>query len=234
MATTEKILQLKQDFDDVYEAGYNKGIAQGGGGSSQVDLFPYMTGAPVFQSADLTDITEDITLHFDRTQSLASAFSGAKFSCKKLTVYISEICTNLFRAFRLGSGLEEFEIIGTTSQITNYSATFAGRQTLKRIIGNFDFSSATNVGDMLSSCDALEEFYPVANTIKISISFANCPNLIPESRQAIFDGLATVETAQTLTLHKNLKILQSQVDSANAKGWTIAGGTVVSEEEYYG
>ena len=50
---------------------------------------------------------------------------------------------------------------------------------------------------------------------------------------SIINGLAVVETTRTLTLPTNLKILQSQVDSANAKGWTIAGGKVVSEEEYY-
>ena len=72
------------------------------------------------------------------------------------------------------------------------------------------------------------------NTIGVSISFAWTRPLSAESIQSIIDGLATVETAQTLTLHANVKILQSQVDSANAKGWTVAGGTVVSEEEYYG
>lgn len=84
------------------------------------------------------------------------------------------------------------------------------------------------------SCIALKNIEFVPETIKISISFSDSPDLTAESVQSIFDGLATVTSAQTLTLNANTKILQSQVDAANAKGWTVAGGTIVSEEEYYG
>jgi hypothetical protein len=68
-----------------------------------------------------------------------------------------------------------------------------------------------------------------------SISFTHSSRLSDESVENIIECLAdlTGGTAQTLTFHKDVKLLQSQVDSANAKGWTVAGGTVVSEEEYY-
>ena len=79
----------------------------------------------------------------------------------------------------------------------------------------------------------MREIRFVENSISIPLTFTSS-NLSPDSKNSIFNGLATVETAMTLTLPANLKILQSQVDSANAKGWTVAGGTVVSEEEYYG
>lgn len=99
-------------------------------------------------------------------------------------------------------------------------------------IGLLDLSNATSVQNMFSACRALERISFAKECIKLSISFSNSDKLDNASKQSIFDGLATVGTAQTLTLHTNLKILQSQVDDANAKGWTVAGGIVVSEEEY--
>ena len=104
---------------------------------------------------------------------------------------------------------------------------------LETIQEPLDLSSATNCQYMFHNTPKLTNISFVEETIKVAIEFPSAV-LSAESIQSIIDGLATVETAQTLTLNANLKILQSQVDSANAKGWTIAGGTVVSEEEYYG
>ena len=107
---------------------------------------------------------------------------------------------------------------------------------LKIIDGTpLDFSSNTNNSGLFSKCDVLEEVRVAEGTIKISIS-VNLPSASAETIQSFFDGLSDLSggTAQTITLLSTCKILQSQVDSANAKGWTVAGGVVVSEEEYYG
>lgn len=201
------------------------GVGGSGGDSQSSDLFPYMTGAPAFANADITAVTDDIVLHMENTNSMSNAFSGAIFGCKKLTVYISSKCTTFFRAFRLGAGLEEIEIIGDTSSVVNFSAAFT-RVGLKRVLGDFDFSSISipaNQSEMFGS--ALEEFYPVANTIKVSISFYNCANLIPKSVQAIIDGLAdlTGGTTQTLTLHATVggKLTDEQKATITAKNWEL-------------
>lgn len=97
----------------------------------------------------------------------------------------------------------------------------------------FDFSKVTTANNTFG-CRNLRKILFISETIHISLNFANCPLLSNESKQSIFDGLAIVTTAQTVTFHKDVKLLQSQIDSANAKGWTVAGGTVVSEVEYYG
>ena len=249
MSIATEIQRLQTAKADIKSAIEQKGVTVGdglidtyaekiseissGGGSQTVDLFPYT--ANVTFHADIQEITENITLHLERTANIGNLFDMKIINAPKVTVYINDSCNTMLRAFgRAGGAVKAIEIIGNTSKVTQYGSMFSLKNNLKRVLGNFDFSSTTDANSMFDRCTALEEFYPIANTIKISISFASCPNLIPESRQSIFDGLATVETAQTLTLHKNLKILQSQVDSANAKGWTIAGGTVVSEEEYYG
>lgn len=122
-----------------------------------------------------------------------------------------------------------------TQNIKEWSYAFRTCPKLKTI-ETLDFSSVTatlgwtHFGDI----SEVEVFKVAPKTLKVSANFNFSSKLINESKQSIFDGLASVTTAQTLTLHKDVKILQSQVDSANAKGWTVAGGTVVSEEEYYG
>jgi hypothetical protein len=46
--------------------------------------------------------------------------------------------------------------------------------------------------------------------------------LTAESIQSIIDGLATVTTAQTLTLNKAIVLTDEQKATINAKGWTLA------------
>lgn len=123
----------------------------------------------------------------------------------------------------------------TTKDISLTSA-FAACVKLEHI-ETLDFSkvkTSAAVNNIFGSgSNSIKVIKIVPETISVSIAIPS-PALTDEGVQYIFDGLATVTSAQTLTLNANLKILQSQVDSANAKGWTVAGGTVVSEEEYYG
>ena len=121
-----------------------------------------------------------------------------------------------------------------TLSATNITEMFLNCTSLESITEPFNISKVTEANKTFNNCAKLKDIRFVAETIKVSISFPSSSLLTAESIQSIIDGLATVETARTLTLHANTKILQSQVDSANAKGWTIAGGTVISEEEYYG
>lgn len=151
--------------------------------------------------------------------------------------------------------IEYIDYYINSSSCLNFNSCCANTTNLKTMVG-IDCSSATSIADLLNAsgietvqepfdlsnvtntnkafqCDKLKDVCFVEECIKVSITFTSAV-LSADSKQSIFDGLATVETAQTLTLHQNAKTLQSQVDSANAKGWTVAGGTVVSEEEYYG
>lgn len=137
--------------------------------------------------------------------------------------YVFRMCRNL-----------KWMVGFNTANLVNAMGMFFSCSRLETIQEPFDFSKVTNTNNTFSNCTALKDIKFVSETIKVSINFSYCKMLTLESVQSIFDGLATVTTAQTLTLNANTKILQSQVDVANAKGWTIAGGTIVSEEEYYG
>ena len=84
-----------------------------------------------------------------------------------------------------------------------------------------DFSK---VNDTTSgfACDHLTEIRFVSGTIKVNINFNRCSTLSAASIQSIIDGLATVTTAQTLTLNSAIILTDAQKSSITAKGWTLA------------
>ena len=137
-------------------------------------------------------------------------------------------------------GCTSLEILDLSSwagiKFTNVNGLFRYCSNLKTLnLSGWDLSYITTLYDWFDGNGNLEDLI-LDNTVLFSASFSvsGCPKLTKESIAGIFNALPTITTAKTLTLHANAKILQSQVDSANAKGWTVAGGTVVSEEEYYG
>ena len=70
----------------------------------------------------------------------------------------------------------------------------------------------------------LKEIRVAENGIKQSINFVRYVVLSQESYQSIFDGLAEVDTAQTLTLYKcdkSQNLDSSYYANATAKGWTV-------------
>lgn len=153
---------------------------------------------------------------------------------KKVILNMPDGSQYMEATFSQAKGLEEIVLNFSTKNIISYNQAFGSCTALKKIVGVLDFSSTTSINYTFSNCSNLEEATFAPNTLSLSITLASSSKLTNGTKESVFGALATVETAQTLTLHKNVKILQSQVDGANAKGWTVAGGTVVSEEEYYG
>ena len=114
-----------------------------------------------------------------------------------------------------------------TQACSNYKNAFTHQRALEIIDGKpLDYSSATasNINGF-SNCIALVEVRFVANSIKYSISFANCGLLSTETIQSIIDGIAdlTGGTAQTLTLHSIVggKLTDEQKATITAKNWTL-------------
>jgi hypothetical protein len=91
---------------------------------------------------------------------------------------------------------------------------------LKKV--QFKSNSITFGERVFYNCGRLENVSFVAESIQNSVSFAQSSLLSAESIQSIIDGLATVETAQTLTLSKQITLTDEQKATINAKGWTLA------------
>ncbi len=162
--------------------------------------------------------------------NLSQAFASANIEEFRGNV---EKATNVGEMFRTNTKIKyvgEFKAVS----VSTFWYLFDGCTSLETVELMQIGENAQNATNSFNNCKALKNIRFVPNTTKVSIAFAQSSKLTTESVQSIFDGLATVTTAQTLTLNANTKILQSQVDAANAKGWTVAGGTIVSEDEYYG
>jgi hypothetical protein len=146
-----------------------------------------------------------------------------------------------------GTQLEYIDYYINSAKCTNFNDALSNNKKLKWIVG-VDLSSATNIYDLFlrsvietiqeplniakvtntyyafQECKNLKYIRFVAECIKVSIAFPHASLLTAESIQSIIDGLATVETAQTLTLHADVKakLTQTQLDTITGKNWSLA------------
>lgn len=141
---------------------------------------------------------------------------------KKVILNMPNECRYMRTTFKGCSLLEEVVLNFSTKNVVEYKEAFGGDRKLKRIIGAVDFTSADDVSYMFDGCNELETVRFAPNTLSISISLSGCGKLVSESIQSIVEGLATVTSAQTLTLAKATVLTDEQKATINAKGWTLA------------
>lgn len=196
--------------------------------------FAYWNTAPIPIVEELTVNAPSISV--SNNQYCMGQMFTYNNGVKKVILNMPNESQYMASTFAQAKILEEIVLNFSTKNIKDYSQAFGGCNKLKKIVGVLDFSSATTIQYTFDNCTNLGEVTFAPNTLSISLSLASSSKLTNESKESIFNGLAQLEegVTKTLTLHKNVNILQSQVDGANAKGWTIVGGTVVGEEEYYG
>jgi hypothetical protein len=146
----------------------------------------------------------------------------------------------------IGTSIESVDYYINSSKITRLNGVFSACKKLKSIVGidvsncitagdwlfnstieviekPLDFSKCTRFSQTFHNCSYLREIRFVPECLKVSVAIYS-PALSAESIQSIIDGLATVETAQTLTLHKDVKakLTQTQLDTITGKNWSLA------------
>lgn len=141
----------------------------------------------------------------------------------RIVLNLSEQCTNMKSTFHACNGVE-IVLNFSTKNVTNFNNCFANAGKIKRIEGALDFTSATNVDGLLWNCYVLTDVEFKPNTLTLSLDIARSASLTAESIQSIIDGLATVETAQNLTLHSAVlsKLTDEQWSIAEEKNWIIS------------
>ena len=110
--------------------------------------------------------------------------------------------------------------LSNTQNVVNWNYTFQGTRKLIGIYGDIDFSSATSAANIFYVSPSLKDISFVPETIRISIAIPSAV-LSSESIQSIIDGLARVETAQTLTLDASIALTDEQKTAISDKGWTL-------------
>lgn len=222
------------DHDAIRQEGYDEGYAEG-----QRDA-PDMLEHALYVELPSLNIFGKPTVELNLSENLKtlSLFASPKSESDK-NITVEHLIINSLGLPTSMSGfmqcvvttrdekLKTLTLNVDTQNVISFNNAFNGLKALETIDGiPLDCSSAT-VTAMFTYCNSLKEVRFKENTIEKSISFSQSPDLSATSIQSIVDGLATITTAQTLTLNANQNVLQSQIDSANAKGWTVVGGKVV-------
>lgn len=165
-------------------------------------------------------------------------FNNLFYNCKVLESieqFNVSSATNLASLFAQSNNLKSVNFVNSTSKVTNFSGLFAGKTVLETVKG-LDLSSATNLASMFASCSNLKNITFVENSIKINFNLGSSSLLSDESIQSLINGLATVETAQNLTIHNDVatKLTNEQKATISSKNWNIVipqGGEVKTELE---
>ena len=159
---------------------------------------------------------------FSNTTSLSYSIFNTQL--EYIDFYINSAkCTNFGDALSANYKLKW--IVGVDlSSATNIFDLFFGNNELETIQEPLNIAKVTNARAAFAKCFKLKDIRFVAECIKVSIAFESTSALTAESIQSIIDGLATVETAQTLTLHADVKakLTQTQLDTITGKNWSLA------------
>lgn len=232
---------IKSNVPKVYEAGQNAG-----GGADYDEAYDegYQAG--------YTDGQESVPNHLYYAKKTNAIYTGSVFPENFEFMARIKECTDYGYMFNNCRNLKSVKIISETqdtvldmtafcSIASNGTPTlelvdftefnkkfddifnlFQYQKKLKTVLGEIDLSPCTRTTNAFRENQALEEIRFKAGTIPISIHFSASPLLSATSIQSIIDGLATVETAQTLTLHKNIVLTDEQKATISSKGWTLA------------
>lgn len=218
----------QEGYDEGYNDGYSKGYTDGQ--EEWSNPLEYATNSRYIYQDAVFPTDYELSVNIPLVTNLISMFYQSK-GIKKVVFQgnINNTALNLGMTFNSAEDVEIIDFTNFKAKIGNGRQTFNRMNKLQEILGELDFSECTDTTNMFASSPNLATITPKKESIKISMSFSQSSKLSAQSIQSIFDGLATVTTAQTLTLNANQNVLQSQIDSANAKGWTVVGGKVVEE-----
>lgn len=152
------------------------------------------------------------------------------------TIYVFNNCTSLEKIERTANPLcrgncDNFasgctslvEFDQDTSKVTSFYHMFDGDTSLETI-KTIDGTASQGFADTFKNCSALKNIEITPGTINMNISFGNSPLLTNVSIQNIIDGLATVTTQKTLTLHADVKskLTDEQNSAIASKNWKLA------------
>ena len=231
MTIAEKLQTIAENEQKVYDAGYAKGKAEGGGGGEE-DMLRYCN-QPNFVGLGVFD-KEEVVLNLDMTLSLYRVVYQGNYptatntKVKHLVLNCKQQVLNVQQMMIVSDQvLDRVTLNADLSKSTSFMQMLRSQHALKVVDGTpLDLSSSTNNSAVLMDSPNVEEVRFAPNTIKSSIGLEGSEKLSDATVQSVIDGLAdlTGATAQTLTLHATVKgkLTDAQVAAITAKNWTLA------------
>lgn len=216
---------LKTDFDEVYQAGVEKGKAE------SVDLFEY--ALCLYNTFRYTTFNEgaEIVLNLG-TKSSGDYFNQCFFQSFmestglksiKINTRYKGFATNFNNFLYKVSSVEEVDLSNCEPALNSLSQAFFQCNNLRSIKGKLDVTSCTSFPNSFYMCYALEDVEFAKESINAGIQFGQSSLLSDASIQSIIDGLATVETQQTIAFHTDVKakLTEEQKATISAKNWVL-------------
>ena len=229
MNAADKLILIAENMPKVYEAG-----KKAGGGAGTYESLRY-ANAVQFRSLNVfgePEVTIDLGEHITSLATFINLTSSSDMNnvnntVEHLTVNCSGLPTTMLNFMACSNSRRDEKLTNltlnvNTREVTAFSAAFAFLFVLEVIGGTpLDFTKTTSAVNPFNYCNELKEVRLQPGTLSISMSFAHCSKLSANSIQSIIDGLATVETAQTITFHKNIALTEDQKETIKGKGWTL-------------
>ena len=208
MSMREKILQLKQDIDVVYESGksayakewwnkYQKGHLEGNylAGAFAGRMWTEDTFNPKYDIAPKKEA--DYMFLFNNVQDLESALNkaGVKLDLSK--------CISLNSLFQnyLGKIIPEISTISASNLINLFAYAGTNLTTIRKLILKADGSQ--NITGCFTNCVKLENI-SIEGVIGQNFDIKNSP-LTKESIESIVGALSDTATGKTCTLNKSAR-----------------------------
>ena len=167
----------------------------------------------------VTDVPIGVSENYAKAFNGLSSASFMNSNIDRIDLYIANPFTSYNSFLRNTKKLKYVKGINL-SNASDIRFMFSG-SAIETIEEPLDFTQVSNAQNAFA-CDHLTEIRFVSGTIKASVSFNRCSTLSAQSIQSIIDGLATVTTAQTLTLNSTIVLTDAQKATITAKGWTLA------------
>lgn len=233
MTIAEKILRAKDDYDTVYEAGYEKGKAEGGGGGVTPDNILYYAttftntyeGAVFPENYNMVLRIKEIPVR-GNPAGFYRTFVGAKnLKSVKISTDDKESLVFFPQTFRECSSVEVVDLTECSRNFSGLEYCCFQASNLVSIFGALDISECKTNSSLNYAFFAgkLKDVEFVPNTIVASIRFSSA-YLTEASIESIINGLAdlTGGTAQTITLNGvGASLTADQKARIAAKNWTL-------------
>lgn len=230
MNFAEPLKTIADNVPKVYQAGYDDGVAAGGGGDNYYDTFwdSYQQNgnrtnyAFAFAGAGWTDETFKPKYPLRIVGDAEGAFQKSAISAIPVALDISQ-CNSLYYTFTFCNNLVRLPRLDI-SKVQSAVYTFRECYSLEEI-ACLVFSENTKVEHNIFYNASNLKHLTVEGTINTPFALYHCSALSNESVQSIIDHLKdlTGATAQTLTFHATVgeKLTQAQKDAISAKNWTL-------------
>ncbi len=224
MPIAENVLRLKQDFDEVFKAGYAAGSA---GVEQDNSLYYAVQLNSVFENAEFPE-NYGLVLRLKKcpTELYRAVALAKNLKSVKIITEDKESPMRFNQTFRECSDLETVDLTECSRKIARADYAFYQASKVQSILGALDLSGCTDASLLNFGffAGALRDVEIVPGTIKASVRF-NSAYLTDASTESIINGLAdlTGGTTQTLTLNGvGAKLTAEQRARITAKNWTLA------------